>query len=168
VIALLRFRGLSSKGTWIAGTPPGAADCYAGKIRNEGMNVNRDFGIQSKSRTLRAMDDQYYRKAHPKNVVAARLKKILRHKRTLLAALIVVPVVSFITFSNKGILKRLSLESEKSAMQEKVQAASQEQARLQAQSQSLDKDPRAIEKVAREKYGMVRDGETVYKVKKEK
>ena len=82
--------------------------------------------------------------------------------------LIVVPVVSFATFSNRGILKRLTLEGEKSAMQAKVQAASLEQRRLRDLSKSLENDPRAIEKVAREKYGMVRDGETVYKVKKEK
>jgi cell division protein FtsB len=114
------------------------------------------------------MDDQYYRKTPSRNVVAARLKAIIRHRRTLLAALIVVPVLSFVTFSNKGILKRFSLEADKSAMQSKVQAASQEQSRLQDLSKSLDNDPKAIEKVAREKYGMVRDGETVYKVKKEK
>ena len=114
------------------------------------------------------MDDQYYRKTPSRNVVAARLKVIIRHKRTLLAALIVVPVVSFATFSNRGILKRLTLEGEKSAMQAKVHLASQEQRRLQDLSKSLENDPKAIEKVAREKYGMVRDGETVYKVKKEK
>jgi cell division protein FtsB len=114
------------------------------------------------------MDDQYYRKSPPRSPAAARLKKILRHKRTVLTALIVVPVISFVTFSNKGILKRSTLEADKSAMQLKVQEANREQARLQELSKSLDKDPKAIEKVAREKYGMVRDGETVYKVKKEK
>ncbi len=30
------------------------------------------------------------------------------------------------------------------------------------------KDPKAIEKVARERYGMVKEGETVYRVKREK
>lgn len=114
------------------------------------------------------MDDQYYRKMPQRNAVAARLKKILRHKHTVLAAMIVVPVVSFVTFSNRGILKRFNLEAEKGAMQEKVRDASREQSRLQELSRSLDKDQKAIEKVAREKYGMVREGETVYKVKKEK
>ena len=114
------------------------------------------------------MDDQYYRKTPSRNVVAARLKAIIRHKGTLLAALIVVPVVSFATFINRGILKRLSLEGEKSAMAAKVREASREQRRLQDLAKSLENDPQAIEKVARDKDGMVRDGETVYKVKKEK
>jgi cell division protein FtsB len=126
-----------------------------------------DFGIPVKSRTLPPMDDQYYRKTRPKDSISSRFK-LLRNKRAMLAALIVVPVISFVTFSNKGILKRISLEQDKAAMQEKVRIASQEQARLQEQSKLLDKDPKAIEKVAREKYGMIREGETVYKARKEK
>ena len=114
------------------------------------------------------MDDQYYRKARSDDGISVRFKKILGNKRAMLAALIVVPVLSFVTFSNKGILKRVSLEQEKAAMQEKVRIAAQEQARLQEQSRLLDKDPKAIEKVAREKYGMIREGETVYKARKEK
>ena len=96
------------------------------------------------------------------------LKKISGNKRLILTLLVVIPIVSFVMFSNKGILKRMSLESEKQAMQEKVQQALHEQSQLQQESKALDNDKRAIEKVAREKYGMIREGETVYKVKKEK
>jgi cell division protein FtsB len=35
--------------------------------------------------------------------------------------------------------------------------------RLQTELKALEGDARAIEKAAREKHGMVRDGETVYK-----
>jgi cell division protein FtsB len=114
------------------------------------------------------MDDQYYRKPKPKQSIALLLKKIISNKRLLLALLVAVPIVSFVTFSNRGVLKRMSLESEKQAMQQKVQQVLREQAQLQQESKALDNDNRAIEKVAREKYGMIREGETVYKVKKEK
>ena len=114
------------------------------------------------------MDDQYYRKAKPKFKIPAPLKKVLGNKTLLLTLLIVLPIASFITFSNRGVLKRLSLESEKEMMREKIREAQQEQVRLQKLSKDLDSDMKAIEKVAREKYGMVREGETVYKVKKEK
>lgn len=114
------------------------------------------------------MDDQYYRKPKPKQSVTLLLKKIIGNKRLLLTLLIAVPIVSFVTFSNKGVLKRMSLEAEKQAMQEKVQLALREQTQLRQESKALDNDNRAIEKVAREKYGMIREGETVYKVKKEK
>jgi cell division protein FtsB len=39
---------------------------------------------------------------------------------------------------------------------------------LQAQSKALEGDRAAIEKVAREKYGMLKEGETVYRVHRKK
>jgi len=111
------------------------------------------------------MENQYYRKPRPK--IKGWINKTLRKKSVLLVLLIAVPAVSFMMFSNKGIIQRLSLESEKKDMQEKIHQSQQEQLRLQQQSKALDADPKAIEKVAREKYGMIKEGETVYKVKKE-
>ena len=49
-------------------------------------------------------------------------------------------------------------------MLQKIQQAEQEQKQLQDQSKALDGDKKAVEKVAREKYGMVREGEKVYRV----
>ena len=112
------------------------------------------------------MDQQYYRKIQPK--VGGWLKKIFKQRSVLLTLLIAVPAVSFMTFSNKGILEHLSLASQKHEMQEKIIQEQEEQHKLQELSKALDTDPKAIEKIAREKYAMVRNGETVYKVKKEK
>jgi len=39
---------------------------------------------------------------------------------------------------------------------------------LQDQIKALEGDKKTIEKIARENYGMKREGETIYKVKKEK
>ena len=114
------------------------------------------------------MDDQYYRKVRPKEPSGGWLKKKLKNRNTVLTFLVVVPVASFMIFSNKGFLQRVRLESEKQEINEKIAKAKEEQKLLLEQSKALDKDPRAIEKVAREKYGMVKPGETVYKVKKEK
>jgi cell division protein FtsB len=114
------------------------------------------------------MDGQYYRKAKSKIRIPAFLRKLAGNKTLLVTILVAAPALSFIMFSNRGVLKRISLASEKEAMQLKVQEAQAEQVRLQRLSKDLDNDPRAIEKVAREKFGMVREGETVYKVKKDK
>ena len=111
------------------------------------------------------MNDQYYRK--PKPTSGGRVKKILRKKSFFLTTFIVGVVFSFMMFSNRGVIQRLNLESQKHERQEKIREAQHEQRQLLQQSKSLDSDPKAIEKVAREKYGMVRGGETVYKVKKE-
>lgn len=112
------------------------------------------------------MDDQYYRK--PKLSFAGRIKKTLKRKNLLVMAFIGTVVLSFMMFSNRGILQRFNLESQRREMLEKIEQARQEQHRLQEQSHALDNDPKAIEKVAREKYGMIREGETVYRVKKDR
>ena len=114
------------------------------------------------------MDEQYYRKADSKTSAHGWFKKQLKKRNLFLSIVVIVPVVSFMTFSNKGLLKRLSLESDKKAILEKIDEAKVEERKLREQSKALESDPKAIEKVAREKYGMIKPGETVYKVKKEK
>ena len=114
------------------------------------------------------MEDQFYRKSRKKTSIPGWLKKTWKTKSIRFTLLLVVPIVSFITFSNKGILQRVNLENQKKEMQAKIRQAQQEQLQLQVQSKALENDPKAIEKVAREKYGMIREGETVYRVKKEK
>ncbi len=114
------------------------------------------------------MDEQYYRKSPVKPSVPGLAKKAWKNKRIRLTLLIFVPILSFITFSNRGVLQRMNLENQKKEMEAKVRQSQQEQLQLQQQSKALDSDPRAVEKVAREKYGMIREGETVYKIKKEK
>ena len=71
----------------------------------------------------------------------------------------------YVFFNSNGILARLRLEHQKVEIQQKIRAAEDEQQKLREQSKALDGDKKAIEKVAREKYGMVREGEKVYKVK---
>lgn len=73
---------------------------------------------------------------------------------------------SYILFNNRGVIARIRLEHQRQVMIEKVKAAEEETKRLQSYLQALDGDRKTIEKVAREKYGMAREGETVYKVKK--
>ncbi|MGA9407538.1 MAG: septum formation initiator family protein [Bacteroidota bacterium] len=67
-------------------------------------------------------------------------------------------------FNNQGVVQRIRLEREKKEMLQKIQQAEQEQKQLEDQSKALDGDKKAVEKVAREKYGMVREGEKVYRV----
>jgi cell division protein FtsB len=113
-------------------------------------------------------EDQYYRKSRKKPDAVELIKKVWKNKTARLILLLFVPILSFIMFSNRGVLQRVNLENQKQEIQEKVKQVQQEQLQLQQQSKALDNDPKAIEKVAREKYGMIREGETVYKVKKEK
>jgi cell division protein FtsB len=114
------------------------------------------------------MEDLYYRKERSSSKRSYGVRRLLKDKRIRYAVIIALPVIVFMTFSNKGLLQRIHLESQKREIQTKIYQAQEEQFQLQEQSRALDKDPRALEKVAREKYGMIREGETVYKVRKEK
>lgn len=106
----------------------------------------------------------FYRKikkqVHPENLI----EKMKQNK--LRSAIIFGAVIVFlyIFFNNSGILQRIRLEMQKKEVIEKIQSAEEEQKKLKDQSKALDGDPKAIEKVAREKYGMVREKEKVYKV----
>ena len=112
------------------------------------------------------MNDQFYRRSKPSFDFSGWLKKQLKKRNVFISLLVIIPAILFVTFGSRGILKRVSLESDKAAAQKNLEQANEDQRQLQELSKALDKDPKAIEKVAREKYGMIREGETVYKVKK--
>jgi len=110
------------------------------------------------------MDDQFYRKEKKRSRGRTIVGKILRNRRLLILLIVAVPLVLFLLFSSRGVLQRIRLEAQKADLEEQIRAAGEETRRLQAESKALDGDRAAIEKVAREKYGMVREGEKVYKI----
>jgi cell division protein FtsB len=114
------------------------------------------------------MEDQYYRRTKSRFDLGRSLKKLFGKPGVLLTVGIAVPAVLFMLFSNKGILRRMALESDKQVMLDKIRQTQAEQQALQQQSKALDTDPKAIEKVAREKFGMIKEGETVYRVKRDR
>jgi cell division protein FtsB len=114
------------------------------------------------------MEQLYYRKTVKKTQVPAWLNKLAKSNWVRILVLAGIPLLAFVTFNNKGILQHIHLQQEKREMIEKISNAQKEQIQLQQTSKALDKDPKMIEKVAREQYGLVREGETVYKAKKEK
>ncbi|HCV42173.1 MAG TPA: hypothetical protein DGH68_01720 [Bacteroidetes bacterium] len=112
------------------------------------------------------MDNLFYRKDKKPFDIRAMLKKLVKNKRAMLGLVIGIPLVLFLLFGNHGVVQRLRLQGQKAELQAKIQQAEAETKQLQAESKALDGDKKAIEKVAREKYGMAREGETVYKVRK--
>jgi cell division protein FtsB len=81
----------------------------------------------------------------------------------MLAAILLL----YLLVDNKGIIARLRLELQLREMVQKVEQAEQETKKLQSELKALQGDRKTIEQVAREKHGMVREGETVYRVKKD-
>jgi len=114
------------------------------------------------------MENQYYRKIpSSRHLVRDILKKAARNKKRTAFLLISVVLIVYLTFDNKGVIARIRLESQKQQLEQKIVQAEAETKQLKAQIKALEGDKKTIEKIAREKYGMARDGETVYRVKKD-
>ena len=114
------------------------------------------------------MEDQFYRNLHPERFLKKIAKGAAKNKIRTIILVIVFLLFLYLLFDNKGIVTRLRLESQHREWIEKVKSDSIETMRLQEQIKALEGDKKTIEKTAREKYGMAREGETVYQVKKDK
>ncbi len=60
---------------------------------------------------------------------------------------------------------RYELSQRKDELKQKTEQLEAETTRLKQQIQDLKNDPALLERIAREEYGMKKEGETVYKVK---
>jgi cell division protein FtsB len=98
-----------------------------------------------------------------KNVI----RYIYHRRKFFLYLLVLLAVLSYAVFGKKGILQRVELEMENRQLKEKLQAEQEKTIRLQNEIHELKTSDKKIEKVAREKYGMVKDGEEIYKVVKD-
>ena len=107
---------------------------------------------------------KFYRKikkqVDPENIA----ETIKENKRTTAIVVAAFLLFLYVLFNSNGIVARVRLEVKKSEALERIRSAEEEQKKLKDQSKALDGDPKAVEKVAREKYGMVRENEKVYKV----
>ena len=113
---------------------------------------------------MTAMDNLFYRKEKRWFDAGAIFRKLMRNKRLVLAIVLGIPLLGYVIFGNRGILQRFRLQSEKEELEAKIRAEEEETKALKAESTALDGDKKAIEKVAREKHNMVKEGERVYKV----
>ncbi len=110
------------------------------------------------------MDGPFYRKEKRRSRLRNRIVKLLKNRRFMVLFSIGAALVLYLLFGSHGILTRVRLLQQRAELEDKIHRAEMEQKRLQAEVKALEGDPRAIERVAREKYGMIREGETVYKV----
>ena len=110
------------------------------------------------------MEGRYYRKQPG----SGDLKKRLRSKGFIIGSLIALPILFYIVFGSHGIVQRIELETRISDLEEKIRVAEFQNEQLKELAKALDSDLKAIEKVAREKYAMAREGETVYRIKSER
>ncbi|MGH7461341.1 MAG: FtsB family cell division protein [Longimicrobiales bacterium] len=84
--------------------------------------------------------------------------------RWVLATLFVLGAVYFALFGGDySFFEVRRLERDRAAEHARLEALQNELGQLRARTDSLQKDPATLERVAREKYGMIRDGERLYR-----
>lgn len=93
------------------------------------------------------------------------IPKIFRNKKTAVAAAaVLVLTFAFFFFYKFGILQYYKLFSQKKELVGKIAEVEGKNQLLRAEIDSLKTRDSKIEKVAREKYHMVRKGEKVYRI----
>ena len=88
----------------------------------------------------------------------------MARKYGLLALLMALAFV--IVFSENGVLDYLKLRQQTSAIDTSVKRLEQENVGLRGQIDRIQKDDRYLEDVAREKFGLIGEGEKVYRIEK--
>jgi cell division protein FtsB len=109
------------------------------------------------------MENLFYRKKKSRWDLREPVRRLLRNRRFLLFLAVAILLGGYVLFGSRGIIQRLRLEHQKAEMEERLRDAEAEADRLKKESKALESDRAAIERVAREKHGMVRPGETVYR-----
>ncbi len=73
-------------------------------------------------------------------------------------------LLSLAVFGNKGILQRYKLEAERKELEKQLDDEYKKAEVLRKEIEELRTSDEKMEKVAREKYGMTKEGETIQKV----
>ena len=77
---------------------------------------------------------------------------------------IVIGCISLLLFSDRGLINLWSLKKEKLEIQNEINDLRNQIAMLEKEEEKLKFDEEYIEKIAREKFKMVKPGERVFKV----
>ena|SRR5579884_3666641 len=97
--------------------------------------------------------------------VAKRLKKILRSPRLLLITGILTVLGGTLLFANKGLWRHLELRHQVAEREAQLAKLGREEKIASRKVELLRmEDPATVERIARERYGMIRPGEVVYKI----
>ena len=100
-------------------------------------------------------DDSFF-----KNIV----RYIYQRRRLFTYLLVLLLILSYAVFGRKGILQRVDLELENRQLQQKLKNEEDKTQALQKEIEELKTSDKKVEKVAREKYGMKKEGEEIYKI----
>lgn len=93
---------------------------------------------------------------------------IRRHFRIIIVLLIVFLIFYHLFFSNYGFIRKWELEKQKQNLLIEIRHQIEFRDSLKNRIKLLTNDTTEIEKIAREKYGLLREGEVLYVIGKKK
>lgn len=92
----------------------------------------------------------------------------LRRRAAALASLLaLIALVVGSLFGDRGVLQLMTQRERAGRLESEIEELRAENGRLAAEIEALRRDPRAIERLAREQLGLARPGETVFLIREE-
>lgn len=92
------------------------------------------------------------------------LRYIYSRRRMFIFIIVLLLILAYAVFGKKGLLQRVDLELDNRELQRKLKDEQEKTLMLQKEIEELKTSDKKIEKVAREKYGMTKEGEEIYKI----
>ena len=86
--------------------------------------------------------------------------KVLR----VLGWTIAIWFIAAVLMGDSGLFSIVRMKGMKSALRDEISALEQQRDNAETYNDDLRNDPETVERVAREEYGMIKDGETCYRV----
>jgi cell division protein FtsB len=124
--------------------------------------VPNPSGVNRRKRPPKHQEPRFLRKVFPGYGRGAPAK-VLR----ILGWTVAVWFVSGILFGDSGLVSILRMRSMRRSLEGEIQALEEVRGGTEEWRDDLKNDPETIEKLAREEYGMIKDGEITYRVKHE-
>ncbi len=112
------------------------------------------------------MNDQFYRKLQPEKLLKKIAKGAAKNKRRTILLILAAVIFLYFLFDNKGLITRIKLERQQREWLEQLKKDSTETRQLQERIKALESNDDTLERIGRERYGLAKEGETVYQVKK--
>lgn len=95
-----------------------------------------------------------------------KFEKFIRKLKIRKAVLLVVGaiIMVYFLFDERGLIQRIKLSVERSSLEKRIESLRKENEMLKIEINKLQTSDEEIERIAREKYFMRRNGEEIYKV----
>lgn len=94
-----------------------------------------------------------------------KLARFLKYNRIFMLFLFILLFFAlYSVFGNKGLIDRLSMQNEKVELEKILELENIKTNELQKEIDALQNSDKRLEEVARERFGMTKEGEEVYKI----